>query len=154
MKLKRREWTILVPGAMQDIWHFFSRPENLDSITPADMSFKIITPVSGVDMYPGMLIQYQIRPLLGIKMNWVTEITQIEEESYFIDEQRFGPYAFWHHQHHFKEVNGGVEMTDILHYKVPYGLLGSIADQLFVHQKIEDIFSYRTKVIQDLFPVK
>ena len=152
MKIKSRTWTILVPGSLNEVWRFFSRPENLDRLTPSDMSFQIITPVTGVEMYPGMLIEYQIKPLLGIKMNWVTEITQIKEEQYFIDEQRFGPYAFWHHQHHFREVEAGVEMKDILHYKVPYGPIGSIADQLFVHQKIEEIFAYRTEVIQDIFP--
>lgn len=115
------------------------------------MSFEILTDLQGKTMYPGMIIRYKITPFAGIKMNWVTEITQVQHLTYFIDEQRFGPYAFWHHQHRFREVDGGVEMEDILHYKIPYGIIGTIADKLFVEKKVEEIFAFRQKTLDELF---
>jgi len=102
-------------------------------------------------MYPGMIITYKISPLLGIKMNWMTEITHVDDKKYFVDEQRFGPYALWHHQHHFKEIDGGVHMTDLLHYAISYGAIGRFANAVFVKSKVEQIFDYRTKVIEEMF---
>lgn len=102
-------------------------------------------------MYPGMIITYKISPMLGIKLNWMTEITHVQEGKYFVDEQRFGPYALWHHQHHFKEIPGGVEMTDILNYAIPYGAIGRLTNKLLVAGKIRKIFEYRVKAIEDLF---
>ena len=102
-------------------------------------------------IYPGMIITYKISPLLGIKMNWMTEITHVKEGEYFIDEQRFGPYALWHHQHHFKTIEGGVLMNDILNYAIPYGIIGRLANAMFVSKKIDMIFKYRRKAIIDLF---
>ncbi len=102
-------------------------------------------------MYAGMIITYKISPLLGIKMNWMTEITQVVDGKYFVDEQRFGPYALWHHQHHFKEIPGGVEMTDILHYAIPFSVLGTIANNVFVGKKVKQVFEYRIKAVEDLF---
>ena len=151
MRPKRLEFTSIVPRSLEETWDFFSRPENLEKLTPEDVSFNILSPVEGVKMYEGMIIQYTIAPLLNIPMNWVTEITHIKDKEYFIDEQRFGPYAFWHHQHHFKAVDGGTEMKDILHYKVPIPIIGDIADAILVDKQVEQIFSYRTKVIKELF---
>ena len=102
-------------------------------------------------MYPGMIITYKISPLLGIKMNWMTEITHVDDKKYFVDEQRFGPYALWHHQHHFKAIEGGVQMTDLLHYAIPYGPIGTLANAFFVKGKVEQIFNYRTIAIEELF---
>src|ERR1700744_2444487 len=102
-------------------------------------------------MYPGMIITYKISPLLGIKMNWMTEITHVKEKEYFIDEQRFGPYALWHHQHHFKEVKGGVQMTDIVNYAIPYGFVGRLANSLIVKKKLKGVFDYREEVIGGMF---
>lgn len=151
MKVKRKSWQQLIPRPMEEVWAFFSRPENLNAITPASMSFEILSDIQEIEMYQGMIIQYKISPFLGIKMDWVTEITHIVEGQYFIDEQRFGPYALWHHQHHFEAVDGGVQMEDILHYKVPYGPIGTIADALLVDQQIESIFQYRYGAIEKLF---
>lgn len=102
-------------------------------------------------MYPGMIITYKVSPILGIKLNWMTEITQVMEGKYFIDEQRFGPYKFWHHQHHFKAVEGGTEMLDILTYGLPFGIIGRMANQLFVAGKLQQVFNYRKKKIIELF---
>jgi len=149
MKVKRKSWEQFIPRPMDEVWSFFSRPENLNAITPPDMSFEILSDISNIEMYQGMIIQYKISPFLGIKMDWVTEITHIEDRRFFIDEQRFGPYALWHHQHHFEEVEGGIQMQDILHYKVPYGPIGTLADVFFVDQKIESIFQYRKTAIEE-----
>lgn len=148
MQVKEKQWEQFVPVAIDRVWAFFSRPENLDTITPDDLSFEILSDVAGVAMYEGMIIRYQVSPLFGIKLPWVTEITHISEPNYFIDEQRFGPYAFWHHQHHFEEVDGGTLMRDILHYKVPFGPLGNLVDALLVDRRIEEIFTYRFQAVE------
>ena len=151
MKVKRKEWVQVIPRDLEEVWNFFSRPENLNDMTPEDMDFQIITDIQGIEMYEGMLIQYKVSPMLGIKLNWVTEITHVRDKRYFIDEQRFGPYALWHHQHHFELVDGGVKMTDILHYKVPYGIIGNIANAIFVENRINEIFNFRVKAVERIF---
>lgn len=152
MNIKCKEWESFIPRPLDEVWHFFSRPENLDAITPEDMSFQILTKLDPQQpMYQGMIIQYKVSPFPGVKMDWTTEITHVRDRVYFIDEQRFGPYALWHHQHHFAEVDNGVQMKDILHYKVPYGFIGTIADKLFVESRINQIFTYREKAIRKIF---
>jgi len=118
------------------------------------MGFKVTSAFTpDTKMYEGMLITYKITPLFGIKMNWMTEITIVKEHDYFVDEQRFGPYAMWHHEHHFKRIKGGVHMTDLLYYAVPYGPIGQLANSLIVKKKVKEIFSHREKAIVDLFGV-
>ncbi len=151
MLVKKKEWQQFIPRPLEEVWHFFSRPENLNDVTPGDMSFEILSDIQGIPMYEGMIIRYRISPFAGIRMNWVTEITHISERQFFVDEQRFGPYAMWHHEHHFEERDGGVLMRDVLHYKVPYGIIGTLADALFVDGKVEQIFQFRKKVIAGLF---
>lgn len=140
-----------IPVTLEQAWAFFSDPANLQKITPADMGFEIISKHHGERMYPGQLIEYKVSPLLGIKMYWMTEITQVKDGVYFIDEQRFGPYKLWHHQHHFREIPGGVEMTDIVHYKIPMGILGRLANILFVQKKLRTIFDFRYRKTEDIF---
>ncbi len=142
----------VLPISLEKAWDFFSDPANLANITPPGMGFHILSDHRPDRMYAGQLIEYRVSPLLGIPLYWMTEITQVVEGKYFIDEQRFGPYALWHHQHHFREVAGGVEMTDIVHYKIPLGILGALADRLFVHQKLKQIFDYRFQAVSQLFP--
>lgn len=151
MQVKKKEWQQFIPRSLDEVWRFFSRPENLNDVTPGDMSFQILSDIRNQPMYEGMIICYKISPFTGIKMNWVTEITHISERKFFVDEQRFGPYAMWHHEHHFEERDGGVLMRDVLHYKVPYGIVGTIADALFVDKKVEQIFAFRKKTIEELF---
>ena len=102
-------------------------------------------------MYAGQIIEYKVSPFPGIPLYWMTEITHVEDKKYFVDEQRYGPYSLWHHQHHFKEINGGVEMTDIVHYKIPFWILGDIANSLFVNKQLKTIFDYRFKKVEELF---
>ncbi len=134
-------------------WDFFSSPANLADITPSDLGFTITSEHHGETMYPGQIIQYIVKPVLGIPLNWLTEITHVEDEKFFIDEQRFGPYEFWHHQHHFKTHTTGTEMTDIVHYKLPLWFLGDIANTLFVRDQLKKIFDYRYKKAEALFNV-
>ena len=108
-----------IPITLEQAWDFFSNPANLQRITPGEMGFEIVSTFHGATMYPGQLIEYTVKPLLGIPLYWMTEITHVQDMQYFIDEQRFGPYTLWHHQHHFKAIEGGVEMTDIVHYRIP-----------------------------------
>jgi ligand-binding SRPBCC domain-containing protein len=152
MKTYERRWDLFIPIPLDEAWDFFSSPLNLQKITPADMKFVVTSPYSAdTKMYPGMIITYKVTPLLGIKLNWMTEITHVEDKKYFVDEQRFGPYALWHHQHHFKEVTGGVLMTDILNYAMPLGPAGTLANEMFVRKKINQIFEYREKAVKELF---
>lgn len=145
------ETTTRLYAPLSEIWAYFSSPANLNEITPADMSFEVLTDLEGKKMYPGMIICYIIRPLFGIPLQWVTEITQCEEGCYFVDEQRFGPYAFWHHQHRFEERDGYVLMTDTVHYAIGWGVLGHLAHALFVKRKLEHIFRYREQVVGQKF---
>lgn len=127
-----------------------SNPKNLAVITPSSMGFETL---SGDDrkMFSGQIIHYVITPLFGIKLQWVTEITHVQPMSYFVDEQRYGPYKFWHHKHFFKEIDGGVEMEDIVHYKLPLGILGRITHPFIVKNKLKTIFDYREKKLKELF---
>ncbi len=150
MLLTRREYRQFLPISLDEAWEFFSSPKNLDRITPEEMRFNILSGGDG-PMYPGMVIQYTVTPLLGIPMPWVTEITHVAERQYFVDEQRFGPYSLWHHLHRFEVVDGGVMMTDILHYRIPLGPVGKLLGILFIDKKVNGIFEHRTKVLDGLF---
>ena len=140
-----------IPITLQQAWDFFSRPGNLKDITPAQMGFVIKSKHHGERMYAGQIIEYTVKPLLGIPLYWMTEITHVDEGKYFVDEQRFGPYSLWHHQHHFREITGGVEMTDIVHYKIPYRFLGDIANTFLVQQQLKKIFDFRYRMIEEKY---
>lgn len=139
-----------LPISLEQAWDFISDPKNLAVITPDSMGFKTL---SGDDrkMFAGQIIHYTITPLLGFKMQWVTEITHVQDKSFFVDEQRYGPYKFWHHKHFLKEIPGGVEMEDVVHYKLPMGILGDLAHPFLVKPKLKEIFDYRQKKLVELF---
>ena len=139
-----------LPISLQEAWDFFSSPKNLSKITPKHMGF-IITNQPSETMFEGQIITYKVSPLLGVKISWMTEITTVKENEYFIDEQRFGPYSLWHHRHHFYEIDGGIKMIDEVNYKLPFGFLGSIVHHLFVRKKLKSIFEYREKVLIEMF---
>lgn len=140
-----------LPISLQAAWDFFSSPKNLNEITPPDMGFETLSYSDSDKIYAGQIITYNVRPILGIPLYWMTEITHVKDGVYFIDEQRFGPYALWHHQHHFREIEGGVEMTDLVHYKLPLGILGNFAHFLFVKRQLKGIFDFREKMLTDKF---
>lgn len=139
-----------LPISIDQAWEFLSSPKNLKTITPDYMSFDIISGADR-DMYPGQIIQYIVTPILGIKTRWVTEITHVVDKQYFVDEQRFGPYALWHHKHFIKAVAGGVEMEDVIDYKLPFGWFGNLFHGLIVKPKLKEIFNYREKKLKELF---
>jgi len=140
-----------IPASLSTVWDFFSNPANLLTITPASMNFRVISKHHGTLMYPGQIIEYTVSPVLGIPLYWMTEITHVQAEQYFIDEQRFGPYRLWHHQHHFKQLDNGVAMTDIVHYKIPLWQLGDLAHALFIKKQLQEIFRFRYQKTEELF---
>ena len=150
MKIYRLASKQNLPISKKEAWDFLSSPKNLKVITPEYMSFEIL---SGADrpMFAGQIIQYIVTPVLGIKTKWVSEITHMEEGEYFVDVQLFGPYALWHHKHFIKEIPGGVEMEDIIDYKVPMGILGQLVHPFMVKPKLDEIFEYRRKKLIELF---
>ena len=143
--------TQFIKSDIATVWDFMSSPKNLATITPEYMQFEVLSDLGDGKMYSGQLIEYYVRPLLGIKLHWVTEITYVQELQFFVDEQRFGPYKFWHHKHFLKQVDGGVEMFDLVHYQLPMGLLGKLGNELFVKKQLQQVFDYRFKVVDKLF---
>lgn len=140
----------ILPISLEKAWDFFSNPQNLAAITPAHMNLIPTSPLPS-ETYPGLMITYKVKPLLGIPLLWVTEITHVRDRAFFVDEQRFGPYRIWHHQHHFRPVQGGVEMTDIVDYKLPLGPLGVLMEKLLVGKMLKGIFEYRRQRLVELF---
>ncbi|MEQ8218578.1 MAG: SRPBCC family protein [Arenibacter sp.] len=140
-----------INASIDEIWKFISDPSNLKLITPDYMGFDITSEDIPSKMYEGMIISYKVSPLLGIKTTWVTEITHLKENSYFVDEQRVGPYKIWHHQHMIQPTEKGTLMTDIVSYQPPLGFLGSIANELIIKGKLNEIFEYRTKALDEIF---
>lgn len=139
-------------ASLPQVWRFFSNPANLQRITPTSMRFRVTSGELPDKIYPGQIITYKLSPLLSIPLFWMTEITQVVPQKFFVDEQRRGPYSMWHHEHHFKEVEGGVIMCDIVYYQLPFGLIGTIAHWLLVRKQIADVFEFRRKQISILFP--
>lgn len=150
MKLYAIHTTQKLPISIEEAWEFIANPKNLELITPKSMGFRTL---SGDEkaMFTGQIIHYKITPLLGISMQWVTEITHVQDQKFFVDEQRFGPYAFWHHKHFLKSIPGGVEMEDIVHYKLPMGILGRLAHPFLVKPKLDEIFAFRRNKLIELF---
>lgn len=146
------KYTHKLPLSLDKSWDFFSNPKNLKLLTPPHMGFEITNDIEG-KMYAGQIISYIIRPLLNIPMTWVTEIAHVQAPHYFIDEQRFGPYTFWHHEHRFREIENGVEMTDTIYYKLPLGPLGKILHAVKVKSDLESIFTFRKNVLDKMFGV-
>ncbi|MEN2993488.1 MAG: SRPBCC family protein [Bacteroidia bacterium] len=154
--LYRLERLQYIPASMEVVWTFFSRPENLKLITPPYMGFDILSEVPPV-MQAGLIIEYRVRPLFGIPLRWVTEITHLYGPQqgpppyFFVDEQRFGPYVFWHHRHEFHPKDEGVEMRDLVHYKLPGGFVGRLFHPILIRPRLEEIFSYRQAQIERIF---
>ncbi len=151
MKVYTLKRTQFLPISLEEAWDFFSTPRNLKEITPGHMKFDIKYISGGDRMYAGQLIRYIVYVLPGMPVRWTTEITHVKEPHYFVDEQRFGPYAMWHHQHHFKEVDGGIEMMDEVNYAIPFGWIGQLTNWLFVSRKVNTIFDYRFEVLENKF---
>ncbi|MCX6351090.1 MAG: SRPBCC family protein [Bacteroidetes bacterium] len=140
-----------IPATVAEVWDFISSPKNLKEITPPEMGLKITSEITFEKIHAGQIIAYTLTPIIGIKLKWVTEITQMQENKYFVDEQRFGPYSFWHHQHFIKPIEGGTEMLDIVHYKIPFGFMGDMANSILVKPQLKKVFDFRFKKIEEKF---
>jgi len=141
-----------IPADLSEVWQYFSDPSNLKRITPSALGFEVISEAQPrPDIYAGQVIEYRVSPLLGIPLYWMTEITHVKSEQYFVDEQRQGPYSLWHHQHHFKKIAGGVEMTDMVHYKIPGWFLGDMVNSLLVKAQLQKIFHFRHRQVEAAF---
>jgi ligand-binding SRPBCC domain-containing protein len=152
MSLHRLETRQKLPVTIEMAWEFLSSPENLKKITPPQMAFLIRSGFKpGDKMYAGMVISYTVKPIWGIPMNWVTEITHLQKPDYFVDEQRFGPYTFWHHKHFLNEIDGGVEMKDVIDYKLPMGVLGDFMNSILVKRQLREIFDFRYRKLEEIF---
>lgn len=151
MKVYRIEKSQKLPINIERAWEFFSTPKNLQEITPSDLSFEILSDLGKNKMYAGQIINYKVSPFPGIKLRWTTEITHVEEGKYFVDEQRFGPYAFWHHKHFFQPIQEGVLMTDIVDYALPFGIIGRIFHPFIVRKKLNHIFDFRYQKLIEFF---
>ena len=150
MKIFRLKKSQKIPITTEKAWNFFSNPYNLTKITPHHMNFKFLEGVEDF-IYPGQIIKYNVRPVFNIKMSWVTEISHVEQNKFFVDEQRFGPYKMWHHEHLFLQKGDKVEMTDKVSFKVPFGLLGRIITPIIVIPQLKKIFNYRYKLLEEKF---
>lgn len=139
-----------LPISLEEAWAFFSNPRNLDAITPDDMGFRIET-CHSEEMHEGQIITYRIRVAPGVRLSWVTEIKSVEPGRSFVDEQRFGPYKFWHHRHTFEEIEGGVSTEDLVHYAVPFGILGEPARRILVAPRLRAIFDFRRRALEKRF---
>ncbi len=144
--------SIILNTDLNTAWDFFSDPKNLKKITPPDLNMTITSELPD-KMYEGMIISYKVYPILKIPLPWVTEITKIVPNKMFIDEQRYGPYKLWHHEHFFEELDHGVKASDIVSYIVPFGPLGLLVQKLKIGQQIDDIFKYRSKVLEETFGI-
>lgn len=145
------ETTQTLPIPVERAWDFFSDPRNLSRITPPELDFTIVSSLPP-RIYPGMMIEYRVRPLPGMRVHWLTEITHVEPGRRFVDEQRIGPYRVWHHEHHFRALDGaGVEMTDRVTYVLPFSPLGDLAHPLLVRPQLRKIFAFREKAVRELF---
>ena len=142
--------TLKLPIGISQAWDFFSNPRNLSLITPPWLCMKILSELPD-EIYNGLIIRYKVRPVLSIPLNWLTEISHVNEPHFFVDEQRYGPYRMWHHQHHFKEVPGGVIIEDIVDYVMPYGICGNFMHSLFIRNQLEKIFDFRASTLTKLF---
>lgn len=154
MKVYNVKHTQFIPADLATVWEFFSTPANLGKITPTKMNFVTLHITGGSKMYAGQLISYKVSPFPFLRVRWTTEIKNVSYQKYFIDEQKLGPFVLWYHQHFFEEKEGGIEMTDEVSYAVPFGLLGRLANALFVKNQVKEIFEFRTKAVEGIFPGK
>lgn len=136
---------------IETAWKFFSAAGNLSKITPKEMNFIVLTEFENDEIYKGMIIDYFVSPLFGIKMKWKTEIIQVDFMKSFTDFQKKGPYKLWHHHHEFIENENGVLMKDTVDYELPLGFLGEIAHTVLVKKKLKDIFNYRFRILEERF---
>jgi len=136
--------------SLDEAWDFFSSPKNLSKITPKNMGFNITSDIPKL-IYEGQIITYKVSPFIGFKMNWVTEITSVKNKEYFVDEQRFGPYSMWHHEHYFKPKGDKIEIIDKISFKVPFSFIGRLFTPILVIPQLKKIFNHRIKTLDKIY---
>ncbi len=136
MILERLESVFHVEGPADAVWRFFSNPHNPPRITPPWLDLRVVSPAPE-RIYPGLILEYRVRPAPGLRVAWVTEITHVREGELFVDEQRFGPYRFWRHQHLFRATGRLVEVRDVVHYLLPGGFVGRALLRQWVRRRLE-----------------
>jgi ligand-binding SRPBCC domain-containing protein len=151
MSVNRLIYTQKISAAIEEVWDFFADPMNLVFITPQEMHMRITNEGTIGRLQKGMIISYKLFPFFDFPVKWSTRITHVDRPRGFEDEQEEGPYEFWHHRHVFKEVPGGVEVTDIIEYKIPFGLFGKMLDMLLIQSRLEYVFAYRRRKIGEIF---
>jgi len=151
MYIAKKSWELLIPAPIEEVWDFFSKPSNLKKMTPPAAGFRMLSPCDGETLYPGMLIDHVVSPIPGIPLYWVTEIVQVDPLKSFTDRQLRGPFDIWQHRHEFHLSGQGTLIRDILHYRVGWGVLGTMANTFFVEKQIEGIFSFREEAAKRLF---
>jgi len=142
-----------IPVTLNVLWNFFSKPENLKKVIPENTQFSITSPLDSPVIYPGQIIEYDVKSVIGLHFKWITEITEVETNQYFVDEQKAGPFSVWQHQHYFVEIPGGVEMMDILQYRFRFGFLGRVLHKLYVKKRLQRMFDFRERKLKSLFGV-
>lgn len=150
MKLYCLERTQILSVSLEKAWQFFASPLNLPTITPPWLNLKVTEKVSS-RMFPGMIIAYKVKPFLGIPLTWITEITHVDAPIYFVDEQRMGPYRFWQHQHHFRQIKDGVQITDVVNYALKFRSFGRLVHAVLIKKQLEKIFDFRQKRLDQIF---
>lgn len=150
MKTYKLTGKIQLPISIDKAWEFFSNPNNLSKIMPKDMGFKVLEGAT-LPLYQGQIIEYTVTPLPLFKTTWISEINHINKPHFFVDTQIEGPYKLWHHKHFLKEIKGGTEITDVVHYQVPFGILGKLVHPIIIKPKLDKIFKYREQQISQLF---
>ncbi|MBI9071526.1 MAG: SRPBCC family protein [Melioribacteraceae bacterium] len=149
MKVHKLNYETLIETNIEKCWDFFSNPNNLQKITPPEMKLKPIEEIKS-KTYEGQIVTYKVYIFGFIPFTWVTEISSLENKKYFVDEQRFGPYKFWHHMHEFIEAENGVKMIDTINYILPFGILGNLVNKLLVSNQLKEIFSFREKKLKEI----
>lgn len=150
MKTYKLVGEIELPIPLEDAWNFFSNPNNLGKIMPSDMAFKVAEGAT-LPLYEGQIIQYSVTPLPAFKTTWISEINHINKPHFFVDTQLEGPYKLWHHKHFLEATPTGTKITDVVHYQVPFGIIGRLLHPIIIKPKLDKIFEYRTQQIKDLF---
>ncbi len=150
MKLERLHTVQRLPIQIEEAWDFFTSPKNLRLITPPWLDFRLISDPPEY-MHPGTIVASEIRPLPGISLKWISEITHIRPPHFYITEQRFGPFKMWHHEHHFRAHEEGIEVEDIVMYGLYLGPIGALAHDVYVRKKLHEVFTFRAQAIEQRF---
>ncbi|NTU58285.1 MAG: SRPBCC family protein [Chlorobiaceae bacterium] len=145
MSLHKKMWVQKLPVSIDKAWDFFSIPANLARITPPEMMFRVTAGSGDKPIHEGMILSYILYPFMMLPVQWTTEIVRVSKPDSFEDRQLEGPYEQWNHRHEFRAIEGGVEMTDIVEYRLPMEGFGDLVDALIVGRRLDEVFEYRRR---------